>query len=138
MLDDRSKRDRNDSEDSRDKKSCIKVAACEDTEDGILVMYGKSYPSSILDIIDACLREQLEVCITADAVEEVRSFLCAEVNKLTGTESEDYADEASSENTEEDRDDLDHALAPDVADDDDEDRDDRNDPVRGAAVDSCS
>ena len=40
------------------------------------------------------------------------------------------------DNTQQDRDDLDHAFSPDIADDDHGDRDDRDAPVRIAVIDS--
>ena len=54
VLNDSSKRDRNDSDDSRDEKACIEVAACEDIEYGILILERPADPCCVLDIFDAC------------------------------------------------------------------------------------
>ena len=68
MLNDSSKRDRNDGDDSCDEKACIEVAACEDIENGILILERQSDPCSVLDVLDACNREELEVGISCDGV----------------------------------------------------------------------
>ena len=122
MFNDRCKRDRNDGNDCCNKKACIKVAACEDIENSILIMERQADPCCVLDVFDACFREKLEIGISCDCV--------ITVNRLAAGNCKDDAEQAGSDYSEEDRDDLDHALAPDVANDDDEDCNDGNKPVR--------
>ena len=53
MLNDSSKRDRNDSNNCCYEETCIKVAAREDGEDCILILERKSDPCCVLDVLDA-------------------------------------------------------------------------------------
>ena len=108
VLDHGGKRQRDDGDDSGQKHVRVNIAGGEQAEDGLLHLDGQCEPFCFGDIGDE---------------------ICADVRV------EDDGQNIGADDAEQNRDDLDHALAPDVGGDDDEDGGDGDPPVAGAVID---
>ena len=108
VLDHGGKGQRDDGDDGGQELVCVDIAGGEQAEDGLLHLDGQREPLRFGDVGDE---------------------ICADVRV------EDDGQQIRADDAEEDRDDLDHALAPDVGGDDDEDGGDGDPPAAGAVID---